>query len=174
MIRRLQRGALALALALTTTTCVTEAPQTATAPPAAGSSDLLGGVVSLLPTLVRCDPLPHASAASTIGAEGGEIRVGPHRLVVPAGALASPTLITAEAPASSEVVVNFSPDGLQFAAPATLTLSYAHCNRPLSLNERIVQVDGLLGILALLPSLDLPSGEVSASLRHFSGYAVAW
>jgi hypothetical protein len=129
---------------------------------------------TLLPALLRCDPLPYASASKTIGPAGGELIVGPHRLTIPSGALDTPTVIHGEAPASTAVYVNLTPNGLRFATPSTLTLSYAHCDGSLSLLKTIVQVDDLLNILAVLPSQDLSTGKVSAQLSHFSNYAVAW
>src|SRR5688572_32097783 len=64
---------------------------------------LLGNNGGLLGTgigngLLACTPLPSARTEQTVGPAGGTIVVGPHRLVVPAGALAAPVLITAEAP----------------------------------------------------------------------------
>jgi hypothetical protein len=70
--------------------------------------------------------------------------------------------------------VRFSPEGLKFAKPATLTLSYSNCS-PLLLLKRVVYTNELLSILELLPSIDdLRTRTVSASIRHFSRYAVAW
>ena len=169
MLRTMQRGALALALSLTAAGCVADTPTIPARDPGARAPSS-----ALLPILARCEPLPYASDVETIGRAGGQLQVGPHRLTIPAGALDAPTVITAEAPTGNEVVVRFSPDGLRFSVPATLTLSHRHCPSVLGLTERIVQVDDLLGILDVLPSANLPDGEVSAPLRHFSGYAVAW
>lgn len=129
---------------------------------------------ALVPGLIVCDPLPYASDVRTIGAAGGELRIGPHRLTIPPGALGSPVVITGEAPVSTAVLVTLSPDGLRFAARATLTLNYSHCARSPSLVETIVQVGDALNVLEVLPSQDTPAGEVSARLGHFSNYAVAW
>ena len=178
MYKPIQRGVLALAAIAAAASCVSDAP-TIPPPPAGGGASAPAGAATgtaraLAPTLVECDPLPYAAAAQTFDAAGGELQVGPHRLTIPRGALTAPTVISAEAPESRNVVVRFSPDGQQFAVPVTLTLSYRHCRHPLALVERIVQVDDLLGVLESLPSADSPDGEVSARLRHFSGYAIAW
>jgi hypothetical protein len=70
--------------------------------------------------------------------------------------------------------VPFSPEGLRFAKPAKLTLSYANCS-PLLLLKRVVYTDELLRILELIPSLDnLKTKTVTGDIRHFSRYAVAW
>src|SRR6266550_2437401 len=57
-------------------------------------SALIGG--PLAPTgVLTCQPLPYDSATQTIGPEGGTIQIGAYSLVIPAGALAAPTMITA-------------------------------------------------------------------------------
>jgi len=138
----------------------------------AGSSDLLGG---LLGTLVSCAPLPYASDTATIGPAGGTMAIGPHRFTVPAGALSQPTLITAVAPSGSARVVDFSPQGLQFATPASLTLSDAHCSLLTMLLPQIAYVDNSLNILSFIPSLsNVLSQTVTGQVSHFSGYAVAF
>jgi hypothetical protein len=146
-------------------------------------STLLGSGGGLLGTgigagLLACDPLPYASAARTIGPEGGTVAVGPHTLTVLAGALDQPVLITAEAPVGTVNSVQLLPEGLRFAAgkPARLTLSYANC--PVvarALPKRIAYTTDLLEILSYLLSVDdLSHRTVTGSLDHFSRYAVAW
>jgi len=128
--------------------------------------------------LLACNPLPYAADSALIGPSGGTLAIGPHTLTVPAGALASPVLITAEAPVGTVNSVRFGPEGLQFAAgkPAALTLSYANC--PLLgslLPKRIAYTTDLLSILSYVTSADdLLNRRVSGSLQHFSRYAVAW
>jgi hypothetical protein len=128
--------------------------------------------------LLACNPLPYAADSTVIGPSGGTLAVGPHTLTVPAGALAAPVLITAEAPVGPVNSVRFGPEGLQFAAGrfATLTLSYANC--PLLgslLPKRIAYTSDLLSILSYVISVDdLLNRRVSGSLEHFSRYAVAW
>lgn len=126
--------------------------------------------------LLSCTPLPEATANQTIGPEGGVLTVGPHSLTVPAGALSAPVTITAVAPSGAVRRVDFAPDGLQFAEPARLSLSYQGCGLAgILAPKRVVQIDHDLSILEVLPSLDLRSLlTTSASLEHFSGYAVAW
>ena len=144
---------------------------------------LLGNGGGLLGTgvgsaLLTCTPLPYARTEQTVGPAGGTIVVGPHRLVVPAGALASPVLITAEAPSDSVNSVRLLPHGLTFAPgrPARLTLSYANCSLlGQLLPKRIVYTTDLLEILQWLLSVDEPlARRVSTSLEHFSRYAIAW
>jgi hypothetical protein len=124
--------------------------------------------------LLACSAQPYAVRTQTVGTAGGTIVIGTHRLVIPAGALAKPVQIKAEQLTGKVNSVRFSPEGLKFAKPATLSLSYSNCS-PLLLLKRVVYTNELLGILELLPSIDdLRSRTVSAPIRHFSRYAVAW
>jgi hypothetical protein len=124
--------------------------------------------------LLACSAQPYAVRTQTVGSGGGTIVVGTHRLVIPAGALASPVQIKAEQLTGKVNSVRFSPEGLKFAKSATLSLSYSNCS-PLLLLKRVVYTNERLGILELLPSIDdLRSRTVSAPIRHFSRYAVAW
>ena len=124
--------------------------------------------------LLSCSKQPYAVKTQTVGSAGGAIVVGTHRLVIPAGALSSSVKITAEQVSGRVNSVRFSPEGLKFAKPATLYLSYANCS-PLLLLKRVVYTNELLSILELLPSIDdLRTKTVSAPIRHFSRYAVAW
>jgi hypothetical protein len=169
-------------LAFTGVSCAESSP---TAPPTATVStapdgELLGllGLGSTLQRvgLLSCTPMASATASAVIGPLGGTIRVGPHRLDVPAGALDRRVLITATAPTARVNRVEFQPHGLDFARPATLTMSYANCNLLGSLlPKRIAYIDRNLSILELLRSVDdMANRRVSARLEHFSDYAVAW
>lgn len=160
--------------------CSTDQNPTA---PAAGVDirpEAAGGLLGtgLAQGLLYCSPLPAASASQSIGPAGGTIVVGPHVLVIPAGALNRTVTITAVAPSDSVNSVQFSPQGLTFARghPAKLTLSYANCSLlGRLLPKRVAYTTDLLRILQLLPSLDnLLQKKVSAPLEHFSRYAVAW
>src|SRR5712691_8051937 len=79
---------------------------------------LLGGTGSgILGTgigsgLLACTPLPYAITQQTVGTAGGTLLVGPHMLTIPAGALSTPVLITAEAPVGTVNSVRLSPEGL--------------------------------------------------------------
>ena len=126
--------------------------------------------------LVRCAPLPADSVSQLIGPLGGVLEIGPDRLSIPAGALDAPVEITAIAPSDTVNRVRLEPHGLTFRKPVSLTMGYAHCEALASLvPKRIAYTDGALTILELLPSIeDLLSRAVTARLRHFSDYAIAW
>jgi hypothetical protein len=137
---------------------------------------LTGTVTNLVSSiLVSCDKLPQQSASAIIGTGGGTIKIGPHTLVVPAGALQKNTTITAQLPGDKASTVRFLPEGLHFSKPATLTMSYAHCRKLLPLPTRIVYTTENLNILELLRSLDNRTKKtVTAPLDHFSKYAIAY
>ena len=133
---------------------------------------LLDGVKNL--TLLSCSQQPYAVVTKVVGTAGGTIVVGTHQLVIPAGALARDYTIRAEQVPNRVNSVRFAPEGLRFAKPAKLTLSYSNCS-PLLLLKRVVYTDELLRILELIPSLDnLKTKTVTGDIRHFSRYAVAW
>lgn len=140
-------------------------------------TNLLGHTLQgLQGTLMSCQSLPAQQVERVIGPAGGTIQIGPHRLSIPSNALSAPTVISAELPSDPVSSVRFGPAGLQFAQPATLTLSYAHCNGlGLLLPKRIAYTTDLLAIITYLLSTDDPlARKVSAPLDHFSRYAVAW
>ena len=141
--------------------------------------DLLGGLTNTVNgLLLTCRPLPYAADVKTIGPSGGVLRVGPHTLAFPPGALSQNTVITAEAPVSKYAQVTFKPHGLRFtnSMKPVLTMSYAHCDGLLSvIKPKIVYVDKDLKILEWLLSLNLSYNKtVSSPLNHFSSYMVAY
>lgn len=175
-VTRLSLRALWIAVVALTISCGGSTPtglSSAAAPPPSGN--LIGSLLGNL-GLLECSPLPPVSVSQTVGYAGGTIQVGPHTLVIPRGALSRSVTITADAPSGTVNVVRFTPQGLTFQVPASLTMSYANCslvNRLLP--KKIAYTTDELRILELLPSLDLFSfKKVTAPLRHFSSYAVAW
>jgi hypothetical protein len=170
--RRLIAPVLLLVVALA---CTDRTPTSVPAAPAPEAS-LIG--LLLGPTgLLKCSNLPYASDTETIGVLGGVLRAGPHTLVIPPGALLSPTTITMTAPTGLGVnAVKFQPEGLRFTAPAVLTMSYSNCSLlGKLLPKRIAYTDDNLNILSYLLSLDnLFSKRVTGKVNHFSDYVVAW
>ena len=150
--------------------CAGDSP-TPLEPPAA-SLGLAGGNIQLL----TCSPLPYAKSSASIGSEGGTLVFGPHTLVVPRGALANRVTITAEVIPDSVNSVRFSPEGLQFAKSAALSLSYSNCfGMGMQLPKQVAYTSESLSILELLQSVDsLAQRRVVGQLKHFSRYAVAY
>jgi hypothetical protein len=143
------------------------------APAAEQPAPLLGTVLSAADLLV-CRSQPYAVTTQQVGAAGGTIVVGDHRLVIPQGALGSAVVIKAEQVSGSVNSVRFSPEGLRFAKPAQLTMSYRNCLIVLK-QKRIAYTTELLKVLSLLPSVDLfGSRSVTSPIDHFSRYVVAY
>ncbi|HMG17291.1 MAG TPA: hypothetical protein VK573_01095, partial [Gemmatimonadales bacterium] len=72
--------------------------------------------------------------------------------------------------------IRFAPEGLQFASPAYLTMSYANCNLlGRLLPKRIAYTSDLLDILEYLLSIDnIFTKKVTGRVDHFSEYVIAW
>ncbi len=138
-------------------------------------ASLIGSILQVT-GLLGCTPMPAATATRTVGAAGGVIRIGPHTLSIPAGALTAPVTITATAPSDNVNRVRFQPEGLVFQRAATLTMSYANCNLlGTLLPKRIAYTNDALTILSYVLSLDnLFTKYVTGRLNHFSNYAIAW
>ena len=145
-------------------------------PQAAPQASLIGDLLGAT-GLLQCSNLSYATATQTIGSEGGTMRLGPHTLTVPAGALSAPVAITGALVTGRGVnAVHFQPEGLKFARSASLTMSYANCNLlGRLLPKRIAYVSDGLTIISYLISLDnLFAKQVTGRVDHFSNYAVSW
>jgi hypothetical protein len=171
----LVNAAIAAVIAIASLSCRDSAPSGVTAPAATPEASLIGQIVQAT-GLLSCRPQPYDSVTDTVGPEGGAIRVGANTFVVPPGALLTPVAITAVAPSTDVNVVEFQPQGLRFALPATLTMSYANCGLLGGLlPHHIAYIDGRLHILELLPALDdIFARTATARIKHFSGYAIAY
>lgn len=116
----------------------------------------------------------YAVTTAVIGPQGGLIQVGSHSLKIHENALSQDVTITAEQIEGPESSVRLSPEGLQFAVPAELLLSYENCPNVQRL-KHVVYTDELLNILERIPSLDITSSsQVKGLIWHFSRYAVAF
>jgi hypothetical protein len=144
---------------------------------------VVGGVVDATTGLLQgvlglavCEPVSTAVAARTIGPGGGEVRVGPHRLYVPAGALASDVRITGTTIPGTLRGVDFQPHGLRFSKPVRLTFDYDRCSIPAEAGDtEIVYMDAADKAIDRQPSVDYRwQRQVVAWTDHFSGYAVAF
>lgn len=150
---------------------------------AAPRADLIGSTLEATSSvlgatgLLQCSQLPADVDTKTIGRGGGTLTIGPHKLVIPAGALKRRVTITGSIVQGGGVnAVHFEPAGLQFKKTASLTMSYANCNLlGLLLPKRIAYTSGTFSILEYLVSVDnLLRQRVTGRVRHFSDYAIAW
>jgi len=127
-------------------------------------------------TIASCTATPETASSAVIGPGGGVLAIGPHRLVVPEGALSKTVTITARTGGQSGNAIKFGPSGLRFNSRVRLTISVRNCNGwgffrvPL-----VVFTDDALKILELEPSLlDNQNKTVTGWISHFSRYAVAY
>lgn len=127
-------------------------------------------------TLMSCAPLAADTTIKSIGSAGGTIAVGPHHLLIPAGALDSAVTITAIAPSDDIARVQFYPEGLEFERSVFIGINYAHCaGVGTLLPKRIVYLSPDLEILEVLFSYtNFFQSTVWSPTDHFSDYAVAW
>lgn len=137
--------------------------------PATNSVDLIS------PTnLLLCSPQRYQSITRVVGPKGGKIKVGSNELSIPAGALSEDVTIVAEQITGTVNSVRFGPEGLIFAQPAELTMSYANCQSIVS-PKKVVYTDEQLRLLQVLKSDDKPQTKIVTSpIDHFSRYAVAY
>jgi hypothetical protein len=137
------------------------------------------GSVTITPTIVtaqllQCDPQRYVSVTKVVGPKGARIKVGSHSLEIPAGALSQDVTIVAEQVTDRTNSVRFSPEGLTFAQPAQLTMSYDNCMATAA-PKSIVYTSEQLTILEKLRSDDRVQTKIIVSpIEHFSRYAVAY
>lgn len=96
---------------------------------------------NLLDNLLECPANQATSGSAIVGPLGGLVTAGGTSISIPAGALLSPVEVTVTVPASNYMEVDISVSGTEhflFEAPVVVTLSYARCNRNLSLTPLTV------------------------------------
>lgn len=132
--------------------------------------------------LVECPTDASESASALLGALGGEVSVGGHRVIVPPDALplVDLSLVTLTVPASKYVEIEVSVNGLphfEFAQPLTLVIDYGRCSRSNIDHEplRVWYIDSVTD--AFIEDMggvdDKTARTVTFTTDHFSGYAVA-
>jgi hypothetical protein len=143
---------------------------------------LVDPVAAVVVAPVPCSTLPPTSVTKVIGSAGGSISFGPHKLVVPSGALAKAVSIKAVVPADAPgIEVRLYPDGLTFRKTVYVTISYAHCDLSsipnaewLLSNLKIVYVRNGV-IVEYIPTVhNATARTLRGGITHFSNYAIAW
>jgi hypothetical protein len=123
--------------------------------------------------LFFCDPVRYAGVAKIVGPEGATFEFGPHKLVIPAGALLDYRVITAEVPSSLLVEAKFSPHGTKFLVQPKLTLNYRHCTKGTDKLKSIAYLDESKNVLEYPTTVDVrPNGLADAWIWHFSTYSM--
>jgi hypothetical protein len=187
-LRRL--AALALG-ALTLASCGGDQPtrpQLLQAPPEAPSSDLLGGLTSLIGVngLQRTTPLAvPITVTKAIGPEGGTLAIPQAgvTVTVPRGALATTTTITMTARAGSLVAYDFAPHGVVFARPLVFSQQLRGTNATLLSapllglgyyrDPSLLTKSGGLVSELLNGTVNTLSWTFTSTIPHFSGYMVS-
>ena len=126
------------------------------------------------PKVAVCDPLKPVTTSALFGPAGGTLKVGPHRLVIPAGALADTVTISGSISGAAVDAIQFAPEGLHFNVGATLTMGTESCKTLDQPTTVIVYTDDALNILETIAVSASTSKTVSGTLWHFSQYAVAY
>jgi hypothetical protein len=172
----------ACAIALGAAAC---APDRGLAPPMAMNEMIPPGVGDGLSawsdglarsSAAHCSRREAISGIALIGPEGGTLVVGNNQLIVPAGALDVPTLITGSVPADTIASIILQPAGLTFKKPAGLILDATGCEVTgggatapdvvyLDANGMVIEY-----IQAIFSNL---WHTFAAPIDHFSQYAVA-
>ena len=125
--------------------------------------------------VLRCEPQPREVETRTVGPKGGTINVGPHRLVIPAGALMRDVEITGTAPSNPAVNVEFEPHGLRFQKPVEMVIDYKQCIVPDSTELGVTYMLSGWRATEKMPSSDVRRDrKITALTDHFSGFAVTW
>jgi hypothetical protein len=123
---------------------------------------------------LRCEPRPYAEVSKQIGPRGGTLRIGPHQLTIPPGALDAVVTITGRAPTGPVVDLQFEPHGLEFKKPVEMAFDYKGCIVPDDEVLGVVYVSHGRRVLEEMPSTDnRPLSKISALTDHFSGYMVS-
>lgn len=190
MYNSLLRGA-ALATGLVLfVACATDSPSAPrVAPTQAPSASLLGSLTGTLTSAKgaqRATPLASSiSVSQTVGSLGGTLSIPQAgvTVVVPAGALAAPTLLTMTARSGSLIAYDFAPHGITFAQPLVLTQNLSGTNvsvltAPLlqlgyySDPSLLTAVGGTVSEL-IGGTVNLLSWTFTSPIKHFSGYMIA-
>jgi hypothetical protein len=125
--------------------------------------------------LVQCTLREAVRDSAVIGADGGTLIIGQNRLIVPAGALTEPTLITGTVPAENVASIRFEPSGLTFQRPAGLVMDVTGCEVPdPSAVPDVNYLDAAGEIIERINARFAPLWHtIAAPIDHFSQYAIA-
>jgi hypothetical protein len=120
---------------------------------------------------VACVVSDQSSGVAQIGPSGGVLYVGPHRLIVPPGALTQTVELSGVVQPGPILAIQFYPEGLQFQKPAGLVLDVSGCGGPVPDVTYIDEQGGLQEHIRAMYSTWWHT--IAAPLDHFSLYAWA-
>jgi hypothetical protein len=121
--------------------------------------------------VIACAPRDPEYGTAVVGPNGGELVVGPHRVIIPPGALTQTVEISGTVPTDNSVSIYLEPTGLQFKKPVGLILDATSCADV----PDAVYVDEL-GVPSAYITATYSNWwhTVAAPIDHFSGYAIAF
>jgi hypothetical protein len=122
-------------------------------------------------TMLNCTPRVTSHGSAVIGPRGGVLLVGPHKLVVPAGALRRSVTISGTVPEGKPFEIDLQPHGLQFHKAAGLVLDASSCTDVPTIVYLVDQVSVSPPIKALYSTWWM---TIACPIWHFSGYAIAF
>ena len=133
----------------------------------------------IVQSLIACPTADELSSSITVDTSGGTFTLGPAEVVLPAGAVLTPTELNISVPAGDFMRVEVTAKGFdhfEFQSPISISLDYSRCDTstlsssPLSV--WYVGDDGTM--LEQMPTLDDRANErVTFLTPHLSGYAIA-
>lgn len=119
---------------------------------------------------LNCTPREAVEGSATIGPPGGELRIGTHRLIVPAGALREWVHISGSVPANQPFQIDLQPHGLQFSRAAGLVLDASNCTDVPTILYIVDQYNYGPPIEAIYSTLWM---TIASPIWHFSGYIIS-
>ena len=126
-------------------------------------------------TLVACAKRATFSDSAEFGPNGGTLRVGPNRLIIPPGALTDRVTISGTIVGDTVAFLQFQPEGLHFKKPAGLILDATDCNVPDDSVADVVYLNERGEIAERIEATYSNAWHtVAAPIEHFSGYAIAF
>jgi len=125
--------------------------------------------------LVTCSKRATFSDSGEFGPNGGTLRVGSNRLIIPAGALTDRVTISGTIVGDTVAIIEFQPEGLHFKKPAGLILDATDCSIPDDGAADVVYINERGEIVERISATYSNAWHtVAAPIEHFSGYAIAF
>jgi hypothetical protein len=119
---------------------------------------------------LNCVPRQIATGSAVIGPSGGILQIGPHRLIVPAGALTERVLISGTVPEGRPFQIDLQPHGLQFRKAAGLILDASSCIDVPTIVYIVDQITVGPPIQAFYSNW---WKAIACPIWHFSGYMIS-
>jgi hypothetical protein len=117
----------------------------------------------------NCSPRHTSQQSALIGPSGGILRIGPHLLIIPAGALNRKVLISGTVPEGRPFQIDLQPHGLQFRKAAGLILDASSC---IDVPDIVYLIDQYTQSPPIRAIYSEWWKTIACPIWHFSGYAI--